>query len=79
VGLAGAVESAVSVKCRARGLSEAEFVAGVAESIDVLVRSLPDITEEDLAFEAAALEPSEAGDFEPGAADSVHPSPGRSH
>lgn len=50
-----------------------------ADTIDLLVRSLPDITEEDLAFEAAALEPSEAGDFEPGAADSAYPSPERSH
>jgi hypothetical protein len=52
---------------------------GLADTVDLLVRSLPDITEEDLAFEAGALEPSEAGDFEPGPADSVHPSPERSH
>jgi hypothetical protein len=48
-----------------------------AYTIDLLVRSLPDITEEDLAIEAAALEPSEADDFEPGAADSAYPSPER--
>ena len=32
-----------------------------ADTIDLRVRSLPDIIEEDLAFEAAALEPSEPG------------------
>jgi len=43
VGLVQAVESAVSVKRRARGLSEAEFVAGVAESVALGARCLDDL------------------------------------
>ena len=43
VGLAQAVDSAVSVKCRARGLCEADFVAGVAESIALGARCLDDL------------------------------------
>jgi hypothetical protein len=40
-----------------------------ADTIELLVRSLPDVTEEDLAFETGVLETSEADDFEPDAAN----------
>jgi hypothetical protein len=43
LGLAAAIESTVSVKRRARGLSEAEFVAGTAESIALGARCLDDL------------------------------------
>ena len=43
VGLAKAVEAAVSVKRRSRGLSEAEFVASLAESIALGARCLDDL------------------------------------
>lgn len=43
VGLAGEVAACVSVKRRARGLSEAEFVVGVAESIALGARCLDDL------------------------------------
>jgi hypothetical protein len=43
VGIAGAVEEWVSVKRRDRGLSEAEFVVGVAESIALGARCLDDL------------------------------------
>jgi len=43
VGLADAVETSVSLKRRARGLSEAQFVAGVAESIALGARCLDDL------------------------------------
>jgi hypothetical protein len=43
VGVADAVERCVSVKQRARGLSEAEFVVGVAESVALGARCLDDL------------------------------------
>jgi len=43
VGLSEAIEASVSVKRRARGLSEAEFVLGVAESIGLGARCLDDL------------------------------------
>lgn len=43
VGLAEAIEANVSLKQRARGLSEAQFVAGVAESIALGARCLDDL------------------------------------
>jgi hypothetical protein len=43
VGLADAIEAYVSVKRRARGLSEAQFVTGVAESIALGARCLDDL------------------------------------
>lgn len=43
VGLVDAVESCLSLKQRARGLSEAEFVVGVAESIALGARCLDDL------------------------------------
>jgi hypothetical protein len=43
VGVANAIDACVSVKQRARGLSEAEFVVGVAESIACGARCLDDL------------------------------------
>ena len=44
-----------------------------ADTVELLVRSLPDVTEEDLAFEAGAIEASPA-DFEPEFESAAHPS-----
>jgi hypothetical protein len=49
-----------------------------ADTIELLVRSLPDVTEEDLAFEAAELESAQAAGLEPGVEGATHPSPERS-
>jgi transcriptional regulator with XRE-family HTH domain len=49
-----------------------------ADTVELLVRSLPDITEEDLAFEAAELETSQAAGLELGLEGATHPSPERS-
>jgi hypothetical protein len=43
VGVAGAVEASVSLKRRARGLSDAQFVTGIAESIGLGARCLDDL------------------------------------
>jgi hypothetical protein len=43
VGVADAVEASVSLKKRARGLSDAEFVAGITESIALGARCLDDL------------------------------------
>lgn len=43
VGVTDAVEASMSLKKRARGLSDAEFVAGIAESVALGVRCLDDL------------------------------------
>jgi len=43
VGATDALEASMSLKKRARGLSDAEFVAGIAESVALGVRCLDDL------------------------------------
>jgi hypothetical protein len=49
-----------------------------ADTVDLLVRGLPDVSEEDLAFEADAIEVSPA-DIEPEFESAAHPSSRRRH
>jgi hypothetical protein len=49
------------------------------DTIELLVRSLPDVTEEDLTFEASDIERSQAARFESDVEDAAYASPERSH